>query len=134
MKLQTALRKDKELWLEQKCGEVEKINKRHNTSRTIREVCGRKRLQQACIKNKDGVVLTDVTEVLARIKEYMENLYKTNKRQLRGRQLLGNVEDEPEPLIEEVREAMKKLKSGKSLGYDEIPAELWKASDLCRLQ
>jgi len=114
--VQTALRKDKELWLEQKSGEVEEMNKRHNTSgiyRTIREICERKRLQQACIKDKDGVVLTDVTEVLARIKEYTENLYKTNKRQLKGRQLLGNVEDEPEPLIQEVREAMKKLKCGK---------------------
>jgi len=107
------------------------MNKRHNTSgiyRTIREICGRKWLQQACIKDKDGVVVPDVTEVLARIKEYTENLYKTNKRQLRGRQLLGNVEDDPEPLIEQVREAMKKLKSGKSPGYDEILAELWKAS------
>jgi len=35
---------------------------------------------------------------------------------IRGRQLLGNVEDEPEPLIEEVREATKKLKTGKSQG------------------
>ena len=32
---------------------------------------------------------------------------------IKGRQLLGNVEDKPEPLIQEVREAMKKLKSGK---------------------
>jgi len=37
-------------------------------------------------------------------------------------------EDEPTPLVEEVREAMKKLKNQKSPRCDEIPAELWKAT------
>jgi len=38
--------------------------------------------------------------------------------------------DEPEPLMEEIRDAVKKLKNRESPWCDKVPAELWKASGL----
>ena len=46
----------------------------------------------------------------------------------RRRFLHRKTEDEPTPPVEEVRQAMKKLKNQKSPGCDGIPAELWKAT------
>jgi len=43
--VQNAFRKDKQEWLEEKCTEVEEMNRRHNTSgvyKTIKEITGKR--------------------------------------------------------------------------------------------
>ena len=46
-----------------------------------------------------------------------------------GRRFLSRkTEEEPEPLMEEIRDAVKKLKNRKSPGCDGVPADLWKAA------
>ena len=55
--VQNALRKDKHEWLEEKCTEVEEMNRRHNTSgvyKTIKEITGKRGMRQMGIKDKDG--------------------------------------------------------------------------------
>jgi len=72
----------------------------------------------------------DGEQVLNRWKTHTENMYSQPEDQLYRRRFLHmRTEDEPTPLVEEVREAMKKLKNQKSPGCDRIPAELWKARE-----
>ena len=76
--VQNALRKDKQEWLEEKCTEVEKMNRRHNTSgvyKTIKEITGKRGMRQMGIKDKDGKILTDGEQVLNRWKTHTENMY-----------------------------------------------------------
>ena len=63
------MRKDKHEWLEEKCTEVEEMNRRHNTSgvyKTIKEITGKRGMRQMGIKDKDGKILTDDEQVLNR--------------------------------------------------------------------
>jgi len=84
---------------------------------------------QMGIKDKDGKILTNGEQVLNRWKTHTENMYSQPEDQSDRRRLLHRrTEDEPKPLVEEVREATKKLKNQKSPGCDGIPAELWKTT------
>jgi len=80
------------------------------------------------IKDKDGKILTESEQVLNRWKTHTENMYSQPEDQSDRRLLHRRTDDEPTPLVEEVREAMKKLKNQKSPGCDGIPAELCKAT------
>ena len=107
------MRKDKHEWLEEKCTEVEEINRRHNTSgvyKTIKEITGKRGMRQTGIKDKYGKILTDGEQVLKRWKTHTETMYSQPEDQSDRRFLHRKTEDEPTPLVEEVREAMKKLK------------------------
>ena len=71
------MRKDKHEWLEEKCTEVEEMNRRHNTSgvyKTIKEITGKRGMRQMGIKDKDGKILTDGEQVLNRWKTHTENM------------------------------------------------------------
>jgi len=61
------------------------------------------------IKDKNGKILTDGEQVLNRWKTHTENMYSQPEDQSHRRRLLHRrTEVEPTPLVEEVREAMKK--------------------------
>jgi len=67
--VQNAFRKDKQEWLEEKCTEVEEMNRRHETSgvyKTIKEITGKRGMRQMGKKDKDGKILTDGEQVLNR--------------------------------------------------------------------
>jgi len=73
--------------------------------------------------------LTHGEQVLKRWNPHTENMYSQPEEQSdRKRYLHRRTDDEPTPLVEEVREAIKKLKNQKSPGCDGIPAELWTAT------
>ena len=116
-------------------GEV--YRSRRNESKTEHQWCiqddkknnWEKRNATDGIKDKDGKILIDGEQVLNRWKTHTENMYSQPEDQLDRRRLLyRRTEDEPTPLVEEVREAMKKLKNQKLPGCDGIPTELWKAA------
>jgi len=104
--VQNALRKDKQEWLEEKCTEVEEMNRRHNTSgvyKTIKEITGKRGMRQMGIKDKYGQILTDDEQVLKRWKTHTENMYSQPEDQSDRRRFLHRrTEDEPTPLVEEV--------------------------------
>jgi len=113
--VQNALRKDKQEWLEEKCTEVEEMNRKHNTSgvyKTIKEITGKRGMRQMDIKNKYGKILTDGEQVLKRWKTHTENMYSQPEDQS-DRRIFPHrrTEDEPTPLVEKVREATKILKN-----------------------
>jgi len=81
------------------------------------------------MKDEDGTVLTNIQQVLTRWKEHTEDMYRNPEGPRHGRRFLSRkTEEEPEPLMEEIRDAVKKLKNRKLPGCDGVPAELWKAA------
>ncbi len=82
------------------------------------------------INDRNGITLTESTDIKIRWAEYCSELYEqkdcgtSTTREL----LPEHVEPEPPPLLDEVRKAMGDISIGKSPGCDDIPAELWKAS------
>jgi hypothetical protein len=131
--VQREIRKDKERWLEERCKEIDSHHLKNNTKmvyKLIKDITHERSCSQMSIKDKDGRILTEKEQVLSRIKEYTEDLYKKADGQPDSAADSELTEDEEEPdiLMEEVRNGIDKLKRGKSPGSDNIPAELWKAS------
>ena len=70
--------------------------------------------------------LTEMKDILKRWNEYGTELFDTATEETSTTPNINVEEKEPEPLLSEVEEATKQLKSGKSPGMDGIPAELLK--------
>ena len=92
-----------------------------------RHQAGKDVQQVRMMKDNDGTVLTDEESVLRRWKEYFEGLMnEENARERRlddGRRVNMEVEGITK---EEVKASMRKMKSGKAVGPDNIPVEVWK--------
>ncbi|KAK3575243.1 hypothetical protein QTP86_023434, partial [Hemibagrus guttatus] len=83
--------------------------------------------QVRVIKDRDGRVLTSEESVQRRWKEYFEELM--NEENERGKRVEGvnSVEQKVDKIRkDEVRKALKRMKSGKAVGPDDIPVEVWK--------
>jgi hypothetical protein len=125
--VQREVRKDRERWLESECGEAEEMHRRGNMSgvyKKIAKLTSGQRTHQGCIKDRNGNVLTEKSQVRARVKEYTEQLYSKpdNDRDMDEIEVGNDIE--PEVTLEEVQEALMAMKRGKSPGVDEIPIEL----------
>ena len=84
----------------------------------------------AIIKDESGKVLTESDEIKNRWKNYCENLYASQeKTKDTPETFIPCGDDEPDILLSEVQEAIKKLKNQKALGIDGIPGELLKQAD-----
>ena len=83
--------------------------------------------QAKAIKNKEGVTLFENDKILERWHEYFKTLMnEENPREERtgGQRIVdGEVEEISEA---EITLAMKKMKTGKAVGPDNIPVEVWK--------
>ncbi|KAK3575213.1 hypothetical protein QTP86_021994 [Hemibagrus guttatus] len=83
--------------------------------------------QVRVIKDRDGRVLTSEESVQRRWKEYFEELMnEENEREKRveGVNSVGQKVDKIRK--DEVRKALKRMKSGKAVGPDDIPVKVWK--------
>ncbi|KAK3527832.1 hypothetical protein QTP86_006897 [Hemibagrus guttatus] len=82
--------------------------------------------QVRAIKDKDGRVLTSEESVQRRWKEYFEELMNENEREKRV-EGVNSVEQKVDKIRkDEVRKALKRMKSGKAVGPDDILVEVWK--------
>ncbi|KAK3519520.1 hypothetical protein QTP70_033504 [Hemibagrus guttatus] len=92
-----------------------------------RDLDGKDVQQVRVIKDRDGRVLTSEESVQRRWKEYFEELMnEENEREKRG-EGVNSVEQEVDKIRkDEVRKALKRMKSGKAVGPDDIPVEVWK--------
>ncbi|KAK3573071.1 hypothetical protein QTP86_012282 [Hemibagrus guttatus] len=83
--------------------------------------------QVRVIKDRDGRVLTNEESVQRRWKEYFEELMnEENEREKRG-EGVNSVERKVDKIRkDEVRKALKRMKSGKAVGPEDIPVEVWK--------
>ena len=85
----------------------------------------------SCIKDKNGDMLFEKDQVAERWVEYISELYADDNRP--EKEIITEIEG-PEILQSEVENAIKKLKSGKAPGIDEIRGEELKALDSTGIQ
>ncbi|KAK3569677.1 hypothetical protein QTP86_002626 [Hemibagrus guttatus] len=79
------------------------------------------------IKDRDGRVLTSEESVQRRWKEYFEELMNEENEREKRIEGVNSVEQKVDKIRkDEVRKALKMMKSGKAVGPDDIPVEVWK--------
>ncbi|KAK3523640.1 hypothetical protein QTP70_005836 [Hemibagrus guttatus] len=79
------------------------------------------------IKDRDGRVLTSEESVQRRWKEYFEELMNEENEREKRVEGVNSVEQKVDKIRkDEVRKALKRMKSGKAAGPDDIPVEVWK--------
>ncbi|MCJ8729510.1 hypothetical protein PDJAM_G00107270 [Pangasius djambal] len=80
--------------------------------------------QVRVIKDRDGRVLTSEESVQRRWKEYFEELMnEENEREKRVEEVTSVEQKVDQIRKDEVRKALKRMKSGKAVGPDDIPVE-----------
>ncbi|KAK3507240.1 hypothetical protein QTP70_012139 [Hemibagrus guttatus] len=83
--------------------------------------------QVRVIKDRDGRVLTSEESVQRRWKEYFEELMNEENEREKRVEGVNSVEQKVDKVRkDEVRKALKRMKSGKEVGPDDIPVEVWK--------
>ncbi|KAK3511747.1 hypothetical protein QTP70_020749, partial [Hemibagrus guttatus] len=83
--------------------------------------------QVRVIKDRDGRVLTSEDSVQRRWKEYFEEVMNEENEREKRVEVVNSVEQKVDKIrMDEVRKALKRMKSGKAVGPDDIPVEVWK--------
>ncbi|KAK3531764.1 hypothetical protein QTP70_028289 [Hemibagrus guttatus] len=83
--------------------------------------------QVRVIKDRDGRVLTSEESVQRRWKEYFEELMNEENEREKRVEGVNSVEQKVDKIRkDEVRKSLKRMKSGKAVGPDYIPVEVWK--------
>ncbi|MCJ8729767.1 hypothetical protein PDJAM_G00110730 [Pangasius djambal] len=83
--------------------------------------------QVRVIKDRDGRVLTSEESVQRRWKEYFEELMNEENEREKRVEGVTSVEQKVDKIRkDEVGKALKRMKSGKAVGPDDIPVEVWK--------
>ncbi|KAK3565046.1 hypothetical protein QTP86_032470 [Hemibagrus guttatus] len=83
--------------------------------------------QVRVIKDRDGRMLTSEESVQRRWKEYFEELMNEENEREKRVEGVNSVEQKVDKIRkDEVRKALKRMKSGKAVGPDDIPVEVWK--------
>ncbi|KAK2891510.1 hypothetical protein Q8A73_017175 [Channa argus] len=108
--------------LDTKEGEVDLYRLARQRDKDVKDV-----QQVRVIKDKDGNVLTGASSVMGRWKEYFEELMnEENERERRVEEVTVVKQEVAKISKSEVRRTLKRMKSGKAVGPDDIPVEVWK--------
>lgn len=101
--------------------------------KVLKTIRNDKKSNSKYIKSKEGKLLEQDKEIMARWKEYFEDMLNTEKAVQRidadeeeENQIMTELIEEQEIKIEEVKEAMAKIKIGKAAGHDRISPEMIK--------
>jgi len=125
--VQRHIRQDKKAWLEDQCAQVEQ-GLQHNRSNSKNAFKIAKKLpKHRNIHDEMGKVLSDLDDIKARWKRYTESLYedKNSTQHRDSASTEATDQDKAMPiLIDEVRDAIRRLPRDKAAGYDNLPAEL----------
>jgi hypothetical protein len=127
-----SMKKAKEIWIEEQCKDIEDNLKRNNSKaayQLVKDLTSTKQGRVTSLQDKDGNCLSEQQDILLRWTEYCSELY--NQRATIDPEVLNvppaTNNDNHHILREEVEEAVRALKKGKSAGMDNIPAELVQA-------
>ena len=131
-RIKKACIKAKEDWFDEKCDELIKLEKNHNSRemhRKVKEVTGIKKKSSSknqCIKDKFGNLLFEKELIDERWMEYIQELYDDQQRMEDM-----DIDDLQGPAItrSEILNALRRMKSRKATGIDDITAEHLKALD-----
>ena len=122
--IKRSIRHDKKSYVENTCFKIEKLDEQHRDAQVYQHV---KALTKefkpslSVIKDQDGNIHTEKEDIRVIWREYCKKMYNT---QTSDNEETVIFETEPEPLMEEVKRAIEKLKNGKSPGCDDITAEM----------
>ena len=106
----------KEIWLNDKCKEIEQERNSASMHKKIKELTRRGACTSAgCIKSNEGEILMDKEEVLERWTEYIGELF--NDERIEKPSIRKNV-DGPKILKSEVKSAISRMKNNKAAGPD----------------
>jgi len=132
--VKAAVKRAKAEWIEQTCKEIEQDLKYNNTKKAyeaVRKLTSKGSVSHtSTIEAKDGKLLTKANEVAERWAEYCNELYNHNINPdvsiLSTMEFPESSEESSHDCIlrEEVAQAIKSLKRGKSPGEDGVPGEL----------
>ena len=117
----------KENWIKEKCKEIELHQKSTPKVmyRNIEEIIGKRTCSSTgCLKTKEGSIIMDKEKILERWAEYIGELFEDNRKEhdVMKKNFAG-----PPIMKDEVREAMRKMKTGKATGPDGLSIELIEA-------
>ena len=118
----------KEEWINLQCKEIERnsLTDSKLMHKKIQELTGKKfSAKSGCLKSGNGDILMEKEDILNRWSEYIEELYHDE----RGPPPQLHNEEGQVILEDEVRNAFRKMKSGKAAGPDDLPFELIAALD-----
>ena len=104
----------KERWMDERCAEVEELQNRDPQVMysKVKEVVGKKNVNEnIAIKKSDRKVAMEIEDVKLRWCEYVGELFNDERPEITDKEIGNN--DGPPILKEEVRCAMKSMKSGK---------------------
>jgi exonuclease III len=122
--IQKLCREAKDKYYENKCNEIERLDKAHNQLlyKKIKELRPKANRMLHTIKNKQGKYIQEKEEVLERWAEYVEELYDDRSR---GDSDMGDLINEVYTISsEEIEAVIKELPKGKACGTDNVAAEL----------
>ena len=127
------MKEAKENWISEMCDNIDTGMRKGNSKMaydTLKLLTRPQQTRTSVIEDKKGEVLTEEAAVIKRWTEYCEELYNYKLRpdtSILNKGINTNREAGDAPILkEEVEEAIRSLKAGKSPGVDNIPAELIK--------
>ena len=126
-RIQKECRNAKEKYLQNKCSEIEHLDRHHSnkTYQKVREMQRRETRLNVGIRDKKGELLYEDADINKRWEEYIgEELFKDNRPE---KPSIETEDKLTEITINEIEEAIKGLAKEKSPGDDEIPAEFLQA-------
>ena len=117
-------RADFESYIDEEHRELDKLAPQQKYFQTMKRLKNARKRKQSSwgIKASNGTLLTDVTKILERWASFYEDLYSGSQ----TASIITTSDIIPEILLEEVRFALRMLKSNKAAGPDGIFAELFK--------
>ena len=131
-RIHKAVKKAKEDWIGALCREIETCLNKNNRKRAyqlVKDLTSEKQGRSSTIQDKSGKCLTEEKESLSRWTEYCSELY--NYESCEDNAVLDcsqPPEEDLQPILrKKVEIAVASLKKGKSVGVDNIPAELVQA-------
>ena len=116
----------KENWIKEKCKEIE-LHQRSTPKvmyRNIEEIVKRTCSSTGCLKTKEGSIIMDRKKILERWAEYIRELFEDNRKE---HDVIKKKFAGPPTMKDEVRKAMRKMKTGKATGPDGLSIELIEA-------
>ena len=123
-------RRAKRKWFQEKAEEAEQAHKKGNSRQVLTcktDQCAEKYTTRNWNQVDDRRNDYDLDKILDRWYEHGKQLYSKDRLNVRGTTNDKPNEQEPEVVLSEIRQAVKRLKNNKAPGLDNIPAELLKA-------
>lgn len=123
-KIQKMCREAKNRYFDSKCRELEELDKQRNPLfyRKIKEFTYKPNNSYKGVRNEEGNIITNDSEITERWAEYVDKLYADERSELPEQ----NTGEKILITEEEIKNIITKLPDKKAAGVDEIPAELIK--------